>query len=122
MFCIDRGIAKEEIVSRFEGDWPLVDIWTSFLIHKRWLEPDMSGKLAITDKARKWLMDHQDMTMASKCAGLVVSDGKVVKRLRETIEFLKVESDGGVWNTPQIIAMLEDLFKTESELRRSIGR
>lgn len=47
---------------------------------------------------------------------MVVSDSEVVRRLRETIEFLKVESVGGVWNTPQLIDMLEDLFKEESKI------
>lgn len=41
----------------------------------------------------------------------VVSDEEIVKRLKETIEFLKVESMGGIWNTPQLIEMLEDHFK-----------
>lgn len=45
----------------------------------------------------------------------MVSDKIIVKRLRETIDFLKLESVGGVWNTPQLIAMLEDLFKEDSE-------
>ncbi len=44
-----------------------------------------------------------------------VSDQEIVKRLRETIDFLKVESIGGVWNTPQLIEMLEDLFKENSK-------
>ena len=42
-----------------------------------------------------------------------MSDQEIVKRLRETIDFLKVESIGGVWNTPQLIEMLEDLFKDD---------
>ena len=52
----------------------------------------------------------------------MVSDSVVVKRLKETIEFLKVESIGGVWNTPQLIHLLEDLFKEESELRKNLIR
>lgn len=47
---------------------------------------------------------------------MVVSDKEVVRRLRETIEFLKVESVGGVWNTPQLIDMLEDLFREDSKV------
>lgn len=46
----------------------------------------------------------------------MVSDEVIVKRLRETIDFLKLESVGGVWNTPQLIAMLEDLFKEDSKI------
>lgn len=42
---------------------------------------------------------------------MTVLDQEIVKRLRETIDFLKVESVGGVWNTPQLINMLEDLLK-----------
>ena len=42
------------------------------------------------------------------------TDSEIVKRLEDTIKFLKVESVGGVWNTPQLIAMLEDLFKDDS--------
>lgn len=47
---------------------------------------------------------------------MVVSDKETVRRLRETIDFLKVESVGGVWNTPQLIDMLEDLFKEDSKI------
>ncbi len=46
---------------------------------------------------------------------MVVSDQEIVKRLQETIVFLKVESIGGVWNTPQLINMLEDIFKEDSK-------
>jgi len=46
---------------------------------------------------------------------MVVSDKEIVKKLRETIDFLKVESIGGVWNTPQLINMLEDIFKEDSK-------
>ncbi len=45
-----------------------------------------------------------------------VSDKEIVKRLRETIDFLKVESIGGIWNTPQLINMLEDIFKENSKV------
>ena len=44
---------------------------------------------------------------------MTISDQEVVKRLREAIDFLKVESIGGVWNTPQLIDMLEDIFKEQ---------
>ena len=47
--------------------------------------------------------------------GMEVSDQEIVKRLRETIDFLKVESIGGMWNTPQLINMLEDIFKENSK-------
>ena len=47
---------------------------------------------------------------------MVLSDEKIVKRLQETIDFLKVESIGGVWNTPQLIEMLEDIFKEDSKV------
>ena len=47
---------------------------------------------------------------------MVVSDKEIVKRLRETIDFLKVESIGGIWNTPQPINMLEDIFKKDSKV------
>lgn len=53
---------------------------------------------------------------------MVVSDREVVRRLKETIEFLKVESVGGVWNTPHLIDMLEDLFKEESKIYKNIER
>jgi len=46
---------------------------------------------------------------------MVVSDQEIVKRLRETIDFLKIESIGGIWNTPQLINMLEDIFKKDSK-------
>lgn len=46
---------------------------------------------------------------------MAVSDQEIVKRLRETIDFLKVESIGGIWNTPQLINMLEDIFKKDSK-------
>lgn len=54
--------------------------------------------------------------------GVVVSDNEVVRRLRETIEFLKVESVGGVWNTPQLIDMLEDLFREDSKVYKNKER
>ncbi|AFU58997.1 hypothetical protein Ngar_c20650 [Candidatus Nitrososphaera gargensis Ga9.2] len=54
--------------------------------------------------------------------GMVVSDKEVVRRSRETIEFLKVESIGGVWNTPQLIDMLEDLFKEDSKIYKNKER
>lgn len=44
----------------------------------------------------------------------------IVQRLRETIDFLKVESIGGVWNTPQLIDMLEDHFKAKPRGKFSI--
>ena len=47
-----------------------------------------------------------------------VSDQEVVRRLKDTIEFLKVESIGGVWNTPQLIEMLEDIFKEDSKVHK----
>jgi len=50
---------------------------------------------------------------------MVISDSEVVRRLRETIEFLKVESVGGIWNTPQLIDMLEDLFKEDSKIYKN---
>jgi hypothetical protein len=53
---------------------------------------------------------------------MVVSDKEIVKRLRETIDFLKVESIGGIWNTPQLIAMLEDLFKEDSKIYKNKDR
>ncbi|WP_187147451.1 hypothetical protein [Candidatus Nitrososphaera gargensis] len=53
---------------------------------------------------------------------MVVSDKEVVRRSRETIEFLKVESIGGVWNTPQLIDMLEDLFKEDSKIYKNKER
>ena len=58
MLCIDRGIPKKVIVASFDGDEQLVDIWMSFLLHNHWLEKDMNGKLAMTEEARKWLMEH----------------------------------------------------------------
>jgi hypothetical protein len=54
--------------------------------------------------------------------GMVVPDAEVVRRLKETIEFLKVESVGGMWNTPQLIAMLEDLFKEDSKVYKNSER
>jgi len=48
---------------------------------------------------------------------MVVSDKEIVRRLKETIEFLKVESIGGVSNTPQLINLLEDLFKISRSTR-----
>lgn len=48
---------------------------------------------------------------------MTVSDQEIVRRLKETIDFLKVESIGGVWNTPQLINMLEDLFKEDSKIK-----
>lgn len=53
---------------------------------------------------------------------MVVSDRELVRRLKETIEFLKVESIGGVWNTPQLIAMLEDLFKEDSKTYKTYSQ
>lgn len=53
---------------------------------------------------------------------LVVSDKEVVRRLKETIEFLKVESIGGVFHTPQLIDMLEDLFKEDSKICKNKER
>jgi hypothetical protein len=53
---------------------------------------------------------------------MVVSDKEIVRRLKETLEFLKVESVGGVWNTPQLIAMLEDLFKEDSKIYKNKDR
>jgi len=50
---------------------------------------------------------------------MIVSDQEIVKRLRETIDFLKVESIGGVWNTPQLINMLEDIFKEDSRIYKN---
>lgn len=50
---------------------------------------------------------------------MIPSDSEVVRRLRETIEFLRVESVGGVWNTPQLIDMLEDLFKEDSKIYKN---
>ena len=50
---------------------------------------------------------------------MVVSDQEIVRRLKETIDFLKVESIGGVWNTPQLIDMLEDLFKEDSKVYKT---
>lgn len=52
---------------------------------------------------------------------MVVSDKEVIRRLKETIEFLKVESIGGVWNTPQLIHMLEDLFREDSPVFKNRG-
>ncbi len=51
--------------------------------------------------------------------GIEVSDQEIVKRLKETIEFLKVESVGGMWNTPQLIDMLEDLLKEDSKIYKN---
>lgn len=53
---------------------------------------------------------------------MVVSDKEVIRRLKETIEFLKVESIGGVWNTPQLIDMLEDLFREDSKVYKNKER
>ncbi|MDE1829232.1 MAG: hypothetical protein KGI25_02805 [Thaumarchaeota archaeon] len=53
---------------------------------------------------------------------MAVSDKEIVIRLKETIEFLKVESVGGVWNTPQLIAMLEDIFKEDSKVFKNKER
>ena len=53
---------------------------------------------------------------------MVVSDKEVVRRLRETIAFLKVDSVGGVVNTPQLIDTLEDLFKEESKIYKDKER
>ena len=50
---------------------------------------------------------------------MVVSDQEIVKRLKETIDFLKVESISGVWNTPQLIEMLEDIFKEDSKVHQN---
>ena len=47
---------------------------------------------------------------------MVVSDQEIVRKLKETIDFLKVESIGGIWNTPQLIELLEDLFKENSKI------
>lgn len=44
----------------------------------------------------------------------------IVQRLRETIDFLKVEPIGGVWNTPQLIDMLEDHLKAKPRGKFSI--
>ena len=46
---------------------------------------------------------------------IVTSDQEIVKRLKETIDFLKVESIGGIWSTPQLINILEDIFKKDSK-------
>ena len=51
--------------------------------------------------------------------GVEVSDQEIVKRLKETIEFLKVESVGGMWNTPQLIDMLKDLLKEDSKIYKN---
>lgn len=53
---------------------------------------------------------------------MVISDKEIVRRLKETIEFLKVESIGGVWNTPQLIDMLEDLLKEDSKVFKNKER
>ena len=53
---------------------------------------------------------------------MTLSDKEIVRRLRETIDFLKVESVGGVWNTPQLIAMLEDLLKEDSKVFKNKGQ
>ncbi len=53
---------------------------------------------------------------------MTVSDKEIVRRLREMIDFLKVESVGGIWNTPQLIDMLEDLFKEDSEIFKNKER
>ena len=50
---------------------------------------------------------------------MVVSDQEIVKRLKETIDFLKVESIGDVWNTPQLIEMLEDIFKEDFKVHQN---
>ncbi len=50
---------------------------------------------------------------------MVVSDQEITKRLGETIDFLKVESIGGMWNTPQLINMFEDIFKEDSKIYKN---
>ena len=50
---------------------------------------------------------------------MAVSDQEIVKRLKDTIAFLKVESVGGVWNTPQLIEMLEDMLKKDSKMHKA---
>lgn len=50
---------------------------------------------------------------------MTLSDQEIVRRLKETIDFLKIESIGGVWNTPQLINMLEDLFKEDSKIYKN---
>ena len=41
--------------------------------------------------------------------GIEISDQGIVKRLKETIEFLKVESVRSMWNTPQLIDIQEEI-------------
>ena len=63
----------------------------------------------MTKDSRHWLSCDSNYSNKYPVSG--VADEVIVQRLQETIDFLKVESIGGIWNTPQLISMLEDLFK-----------
>jgi hypothetical protein len=48
------GKSEQEIVDLFEGDKQIVEIWTSFLAHNKWMEhPD--GKWEVTTKGNEWI-------------------------------------------------------------------
>ena len=52
--ALHEGKSEKEIVELFEGDVQIVEIWTSFLVHNRWMEhPD--GKWEVTPKGKEWI-------------------------------------------------------------------
>jgi predicted transcriptional regulator len=58
MGCIKQGKSEQEIVACFEGDEQLVNMWMMFLRGNRWIETDKHGNFVITEKAKRWMLDH----------------------------------------------------------------
>jgi hypothetical protein len=56
LHSLELGKDAKAIIEKFEGDAPLVEIWTNFLIHNHWVEKievDSNGaRYFVTDKGR----------------------------------------------------------------------
>jgi hypothetical protein len=53
--CLLKGQSKKEIMSTFEGDEQLADMWILFLKHNGWMEESGDGKWSYTAKGQAWI-------------------------------------------------------------------
>jgi hypothetical protein len=52
--CLVEGQSKKEVVSAFEEDEQLVDMWILFLKHNHWMEESSNGRWSLTAKGQVW--------------------------------------------------------------------
>jgi hypothetical protein len=61
LFCFEMGVQEFEIIKKVKGDYGLVKMWLSFLLHNHYMakefHPDVCFIYSVTEKEKNSLID-----------------------------------------------------------------